>query len=92
MNPIVPVLITLLGKLVPAIGANAGLINTIIEALQQIMPFVVQEYNDLLPVVKNVIAALKGTDGITKDQWDQLDQLETIADDEFDQAAKDEGV
>lgn len=92
MNAIVPVLITLLGKIVPAIGANADLINTILAALEEIVPVLVQEYKDILPEVQNIIAALKGTDGITSDQWTALDALEQQIDAEFDEAAKEEGV
>lgn len=92
MNAIVSVLITLLGKIVPAIGANADLINTIITALEQIVPVLIQEYKDLVPEVQNIIAALKGTDGITDAQWAALDALEAQIDAEFDQAAKDEEV
>lgn len=92
MNAVLSVLITLLGKLVPAIGANADLINTIITALEQIIPVLVQEYKDLVPLVQNVIAALKGTDGITQDQWNALDALEVQIDAEFNQAAADEGL
>lgn len=92
MNAVISVLITLLGKLVPAIGTNADLINTIIQALEQIIPVLVQEYKDLVPEVQNIIAALKGTDGITLEQWNALDALENQIDAEFDQAAKDEGV
>ncbi len=92
MNAIIPVLITLLGKIVPAIGANSDLINTIVTALEQIVPVLIQEAKDLVPEVQNIIAALKGTDGITTDQWNQLDALEQQIDAEFDSAAKDEGV
>lgn len=92
MSGIVTVLITLLGKLVPAIGANADLITTIITALEQIVPVLVQEYKDLVPIVQNIIAALKGADGITPDQWAALDTLEKQIDAEFEQAATDEGI
>lgn len=92
MNAVISVLITLLGKLIPAIGTNADLINTIITALEQIVPVLIQEYKDLVPEVQNIIAALKGTDGITQDQWNALDALEQQIDAEFDSAAKDEGV
>lgn len=92
MSGIVTVLITLLGRLVPAIGANADLINTIITALEQIVPVLIQEYKDLVPIVQNIIAALKGTDGISADQWAALDALEKQIDADFEQAASDEGM
>jgi hypothetical protein len=92
MNAVITILITLLGKIVPAIGANADLINTIITALEQIVPVLIQEYKDLVPEVQNIVAALKGTDGITTDQWNALDALEGQIDAEFGQAAKDEGL
>lgn len=92
MNSVVTVILTLLGKVVPAIGSNAGLIADIITALEAIVPVVIQEYKDLLPEVKNVIAALKGTDGISQAQWDALDSLEADVDTEFNEAATEEGL
>lgn len=92
MNAVVTVVITLLAKLVPAIGANSQLIDDIITALEQIIPVLVKEYQDLVPIVKNIISALQGTDGITADQWTALNALEQQIDAEFDQAASDEGV
>lgn len=89
---LVEVIITLLGKLIPAIGNNADLIAEIITSLQQIIPILVKEYQDLVPIVQNIIAALKGTDGISSDQWAALAALETQIDSEFDAAASNEGV
>lgn len=92
MSAVITTLIALLGKLVPAIGANSGLIDEIITAIQEILPTLIQEYKDLVPIVQNIIAALKGTDGITTDQWTALDNLETQIDSDFDSAATAEGV
>jgi hypothetical protein len=92
MNATIQVLIILLGQLIPAIGNNQDLITKIITALEEIVPVLVKEYQDLVPIVQNIIAALKGTDGVTSEQWTSLDTLEKQIDTEFDQAAGDESV
>ncbi len=89
---IVTAVISLLGKLIPVIGQNSSLIESIVNTLISLYPLIVQEFNDLVPEVNNIIAALKNTDGITDAQWAELDALQAQADSEFDQAAKDEGV
>ena len=91
MIAILEAIVALLGQIVPAVGGNATLIDSIIETLAKILPEVVSTAKDLAPPVQNIIAALKGTDGITQAQWDALDALQTQADADFEKAAADEG-
>jgi len=92
MSAILTVLLTLVAKFVPAVAANETLISDIITGLEQALPTITKEYQDVMPLVENIIAALRGTDGITQAQSDALDALEITIDAEFDAAAKDEGL
>lgn len=91
MIPILEAIVALVAQVIPQIGSNSALINTIIETLGKILPEAISTAKDLVPAIQNIIAALKGTDGITADQWAALDALQTQADADFDAAAKDEG-
>ena len=81
--------ITLLLSVIASIAGTAGAptIATIITALTNILPFLIQEVTAVVPLVKNIIAALKGNDQITQDQLDQLTALEATYDADFEAAA-----
>ncbi len=85
MNAILTSLLTLVGNLVPAIGGTTSTVGMIIETLTEVVPLVVKEYQDVAPLIKNIIAALKGGE-VTQDQLDQLDALEAQIDAAFDAA------
>lgn len=88
MQAIIQLALTLLERVVPQLaGANAALITQIIEGLIALIPFLVQEYADALPFVKNVIQLLKNHNQVTADQLTQLDTLETQIDAAFEVAA-----
>jgi hypothetical protein len=89
MNGIVTVLITLLAKLVPAIAGNSETVTTIVNALVELTPVLIKEYQDLLPYVKNIIAVLKGDPATTQAQLDQLAALDQQVDAAFEAAATD---
>lgn len=91
MIPILESIVVLLGKFVPAVAGNTQLIDSIIETLAKILPEAISTAKDLVPEIKNIIDALRGTDGITPEQWAALDALQAQADADFDQAAADEG-
>ena len=91
MIPILEAIVALLGNLLPAVGGNTALIDSIIETLAKVLPEAISTAKDLVPAIQNIIAALKGTDGITPEQWAALDALQTQADTDFDKAAADEG-
>lgn len=97
MSATLTLLVALISQIVTAVLPNlasaqtATLITTIIGTLQKILPDIIAAGEELVTTTKNIISALKGTDGISVNQWNQLDTFEKQIDDEFDQAAKDEG-
>lgn len=88
---IITLLVGLLGKSIPAVAANSGLISEVVQTLVALMPTLVKEYRDLLPEVKNIIAALR-SGPLTDDQQAALAALEQQADAAFEAAAKAKGL
>ncbi|MCW1991137.1 hypothetical protein ABIE85_001859 [Bradyrhizobium diazoefficiens] len=86
MTAMLTTILSLISALVPA-GTNAALIEKIVAALIQIVPVVVKEYQDLVPIVRNIIAALKADPSTTAAQLEQLQALEVQWDAEFEAAA-----
>jgi hypothetical protein len=84
-------IISILGNVVPQIGANSVLIGEIITDLAAIIPALVKEVEDVVPMIQNIITALKAKDGITPEQLAALDVMEAQLDADFDKAAADEG-
>jgi hypothetical protein len=78
--------LSLIAALLPA-GANGALIEKIIEALVALIPIIVQEYKDLVPIVKNIIVAAKGDPATTIEQLNSLDAMETQLDADYEAAA-----
>lgn len=85
MSALIPVILSLLQTIIPAINSSST-IAKIIETLVQIIPIIVTEVQDLVPEVKNVIAALQSTNGITDDQMTQLIALDAKVDSDFEAA------
>ena len=81
--------LALLGQLLPALSDNSEMIANIINALIQIIPVIVKEVQDVAPMVKNIIAALKNDPATTADQLAQLDALDAQVDQAFEAAATD---
>lgn len=81
MSSIISLVMSLILKVAP--GATTEIIAQIVPILVQLVPILVQEYKDLLPVVQNIIAALKDNSEITQEQWDALDALNQQYDAEF---------
>jgi hypothetical protein len=79
-------ILSLIAMLLPA-GGNAALVEKIIEALTALYPIIVREYQDLLPIVKNIITALKADPSTTATQLDALDKMEAQLDADFEAAA-----
>lgn len=84
MQGLIPVLLQALTLIAP--GANTQLIAQIINILMALIPILIQEYKDLLPIVQNVITALQQSDDITDEQWDALDAMSAQYDAEFEAA------
>jgi hypothetical protein len=73
MQAVITTILSLIAKLAP--GATTELITQIITVLTELIPVLVETYKDLLPVVQNIITALKSNAEITDDQWAALDAL-----------------
>lgn len=86
MTAMLTTILSLISTLVPA-GTNAALIEKIVAALIQIVPVVVKEYQDLVPIVRNIVAALKADPSTTAAQLEQLQRLEVEWDADFEAAA-----
>ena len=84
MTATITLLLTVLAQL--ATTAGQAQIANIINALENILPFLIQEIQQVVPLVKNIIAALKDNTSITQDQLDQLTALETQYDADFEAA------
>lgn len=87
MTGIIPLLVGLLGQIVPAIGGNSALISVVVQGLVQLVPLLTQEFKDLLPIVQGIIADLKGNAAVTPDDMATLDALNAQVDAAFDVAA-----
>ena len=83
MTAILTSLLTLVGNLVPAIGGTTSTVGMVISTLTEVIPLAVKEYQDVAPMIKNIISALKD-ENITQEQLDQLDALEAQIDAAFD--------
>lgn len=87
MNGILSTLLPLLAKLIPLAAGNSSIITTIVNGLVQVTPVLIQEYQDVLPFVKNIIATLKGDDTTTQAQLQMLAALDAQVDAAFDAAS-----
>lgn len=65
---------------------NSQAVNSVVTWLEQIIPTLVQEYQDLLPTVKNIIALLKQSAAVTPDQVARLQAQEVVIDKAIDDA------
>jgi hypothetical protein len=81
MQAIIPPLLALLQQLAP--GATTATIAEIINLLTALIPVLIKEYKDLLPIVQNVITVLQQSDDITDAQWDALDAMSAQSDVDF---------
>jgi len=81
MTAIITPLLALLTQLAP--GATSTVIAQVINILVALIPVLIQEYKDLLPIVQNIITVLQQSDDITDDQWDSLDAMSAQYDAEF---------
>lgn len=68
-------------------GATTSLIAKIIAILTDLVPIIIKEYQDLMPIVRNIIVALKSDPSTTAAQLEQLQVQEAQWDAEFEAAA-----
>ena len=78
--------LALLQTILPAITSSAS-VQAFINALIQIIPVLVKEAQDLVPMVKNIIAALGSNPASTADQLATLKALDQLTDSAFEAAA-----
>ena len=88
MSSAVLALLAVIAQIAPSLGASST-ITTIINALIQIIPTVIKEVEDVVPIIKNIITALQNNGNITPDQLTQLTALDAQVDAAFEAAATD---
>lgn len=88
MTPALSAILALIQQILPLIttGGNAGLIGAIINVLTQWLPLIVMEVQVLYQPVKNIIAALSSSTGVTPEQVTALQALDTACDAAFEAA------
>lgn len=84
MSGALTLLLTIIAQIAGSAGATT--IASIITALTNILPFLIQEVQQVVPLVQNIIAALKGNSEITPEQLGQLTTLEETYDADFEAA------
>lgn len=86
MSSVISSILATLAQVIPSITSSAT-VATVIAMLQQIVPVVIKEVQDVTPFIKNIIAALKDNTTITQEQWDELEALSAQVDAAFDAEA-----
>lgn len=79
----VSAIIALIQQFLPLIGTSAAtssLIATIITALENIIPLIVDFVPTVYRSIKNIIAELKADPAATAEQWAALDAIDTQLD------------
>ena len=89
MTAAISAILALIEQLLPAItsAGNTTLIDSIITALTNMLPFIIQGIESLVTPVKNIIAALSASPATTASQLAQLQALDAQVDSAFDAAA-----
>ena len=90
MSGAIVALLAIIAQIAPSIGIPSVVVS-IITMLENIVPIAVKEIQDAVPIIKNIIEALRNNDAVTEDQWNQLDALETRIDAEFEAAVAQPG-
>jgi hypothetical protein len=88
---VITAILSMIQGLLPAItsSANANMIDSIITALSEMVPFIINEIQSLVGPVQNIIAALSANPATTAAQLAQLQALDVQLDAAFDAAAAD---
>ena len=84
-------LLSLLAQLAPVLS-SASQIASVISTLESIISLGVKEVQDVIPMVKNIIAALQSNGNVTEEQMAALKALDEATDADFEAAAKDAGA
>jgi phage-related protein len=86
ISTILTALLAIIEDIAPT--AAAGTIGKIIAALVNLLPLIIKEIQALVPIVQNIITALRGNGQITPEQLDALDAMEAQIDADYDAAEK----
>lgn len=84
MTAAIQALLALLSLIAPS--ATEQVIAGVIATLEAWVPVIVKEYQDMVPIVTNIIAALRANGAVTPAMLDQLDAQEALIDADFDDA------
>ena len=79
----IPAIIAMIEQFLPLLGTSAAttsMIGTIITALENIIPLIVDFAPTVYQSVKNIIIALKADPATTATQWDVLDAIDAKLD------------
>lgn len=89
MTALVQAIVAMLTTLLPLLeqAGASQLIDKIITTLISLIPQAVQFAADEIPVIQNIIAALKSSSYVTPEQFQQLEAAEQSIDASFDAAA-----
>lgn len=85
MSAAIAALLAIIAQIAPSLGAPA-IVTTIISTLETLLPTIIKEVQDVAPLIKNIISALRSNAVITDEQKAQLDALEARYDAEFEAA------
>lgn len=72
---------------IATLTAQGSVITKIISTLVSLIPTLIQEYKDVAPAVKNIIAALSANPATTTEQLAALQELDAKVDVDFEDAA-----
>ena len=84
MSTAITTILTLLLALLPRISDNSA-VTSVINMLTNLVPILVKEAQDVLPLVRNIIDLLRTKD-LTIEQLDELDAVSAQVDEAFDTA------
>lgn len=91
MNAIVQFLLMAVQQLLPLIVKDPAAASSIVQTLINVVPLIIQEASDLVPMVQSIIKALSGA-GVSADDMAALTELDKQCDDAFDAAVAAKGI
>ena len=86
MNAAIVIAVNLIASVVGKLTTNAE-VTSVIALLQNWLPTIITEIEDLVPVVQGIISTLQGSSLLTADQVAAVDALNASADAAFEAAA-----
>jgi hypothetical protein len=82
---VINALLAVITQIAPNIGVSKT-IQAIIDALIALIPILIKEYQDIVPIVQSIIADLKSNAAVTPEQMQSLEDLEAKYDADFEAA------